>query len=122
MAAGSPAARGIGRGGSGGPGAARRGPCSQGEAGRRGGGAGGGDAKRLDSDSWDKSGRVWNAGNGQTLLELRGHAVGVTHVAWSDDDSRLVSTDHSGQRIVWNAVTGERLPDTLSPLVDPLHT
>ena len=53
--------------------------------------------------------RVWDAGTGQLLHDLRGDTGGVWSVAWSPDGTRLL-TGGGGVR-VWDAGTGQLLHD-----------
>lgn len=45
--------------------------------------------------------KIWDAGNGQMLRELDGHASGVTHLLFSPDARYLVSASFDGWVHVW---------------------
>lgn len=65
------------------------------------------DSTRLLTVSTDKIVRVWDAGNGSTLLQL-GHTVEVSDALWNEDDGRILT--YSGTNaLVWDASTGALL-------------
>ena len=61
------------------------------------------------SDLVDKSVRVWDASTGETLKVLEGHTDYVMSVAFSSDDSRIVSGSDDKSVRVWDASTGKML-------------
>jgi WD40 repeat protein/tetratricopeptide (TPR) repeat protein len=72
--------------------------------------------QRLASGAADKVVRIWDAQSGQQVLALRGHAEGVTSVAFSPDGTRLASgagdpTDRTrpGEVKVWDTSSGQEL-------------
>src|SRR5262249_31670797 len=67
------------------------------------------DGRRLVTGSWDRTAKVWDAGNGQELLSLKGHSGGVASVAISPDGRRLVTGSQDGTAKVWDAATGQEL-------------
>ena len=52
---------------------------------------------------------VWDTVSWQKLLELQGHAADVYSVAFSPDDTRIVSSSHDRTAKVWDASTGQEL-------------
>ncbi len=59
--------------------------------------------------------RIWDATTGKVLYTLRGHANWVDRVAWSPDGQWIVSRDQSGATKIWDAVSGQELPDASLP-------
>lgn len=60
--------------------------------------------------------RVLDVATGQVVLELEGHAAGVSDVAWSPDGARIATAGYDERVIVWDAADEsplQRLP-TLS--------
>ncbi len=55
----------------------------------------------------DKTVQVWNATNGQSVFIYRGHSGGITAVAWSPKDMRIVSSSVDFTVQVWDATTGK---------------
>ncbi len=49
------------------------------------------DGQRLASAGHDRTVKVWDAGTGQEIRTLTGHAGGVLSVAFSPDGQRLAS-------------------------------
>jgi WD40 repeat protein/DNA-binding SARP family transcriptional activator len=69
------------------------------------------DGSRIATTGRDATVRIFDAATGRQLRVLRGHApggLGTYPVAWSPDESRLLSTAADGTRI-WNARAGRRL-------------
>lgn len=54
------------------------------------------DGKRIVTASSDDTARVWEAGTGQLLLELKGKSAGVVNATFSPDGKRLVGVSNSG--------------------------
>ncbi|GEM_PF-5772478 len=73
------------------------------------------DGQRIISASWDKTIKIWDAGNGQVLFTLVGHTSLIASVAMSPDGKRLVSgsteSRHTSINLsevkVWDADTGQ---------------
>src|SRR5262249_18384799 len=57
------------------------------------------------SGSKDKTLKLWDVRTGQDLLTLKGHAGGVTSVAFSPDGLRIASIDGEGTLKLWDAPT-----------------
>jgi tricorn protease-like protein len=63
----------------------------------------------LASASEDKTVRIWDMANWQTVRTLVGHKKDVCGVAFSPDGSRLASASADGTVRVWDAATGQEL-------------
>jgi WD40 repeat protein len=61
------------------------------------------DAKRLLTESDDKTAKVWDAETGQELMMLKGHAGAVNSVAFSTDGKRLLTGSDDKTAKVWDA-------------------
>jgi WD40 repeat protein len=61
------------------------------------------------TSSDDHSVKVWDLALKQEFRTLYGHAASVDEVKYSYDGKFLVSMDHMGYVVIWNAMTGERL-------------
>jgi WD40 repeat protein len=51
------------------------------------------DGTRLASGSADGTAKVWDATNGELLLTISTHPIGVGHVLFSLDDRRLITSN-----------------------------
>ena len=74
------------------------------------------DGTRIVTGSGDRTVKVWDARTGTALVELKGHAGIITSVAFSPDGMRIAAgacgeEGKPGVVIVWDARTGEELPD-----------
>lgn len=58
------------------------------------------------SASWDRSLRLWNLKNGETICKFLGHTKDVLSVAFSPDNRQIVSGGRDNQLKMWN-VKGE---------------
>lgn len=58
------------------------------------------------SASWDRSMRLWNLKNGDTICKFHGHTKDVLSVAFSPDNRQIVSGGRDNQLKMWN-VKGE---------------
>jgi hypothetical protein len=75
------------------------------------------DGKRILSGGFDQTVKIWEAGSGQELLTLKGHANPVTSVTISPDGKRIVTGSGSGYVFalkpgeikVWEAAHGLEL-------------
>ena len=61
---------------------------------------------RIVSGSFDKSVRVWNAANGNSIQTYLGHTDRVQTVLWSPDSMSVASAGDDRTVHVWNASTG----------------
>jgi len=57
---------------------------------------------RIASGSGDNTLKVWDAGNGQEMLTLPGHSIGVSSVSFSPNGNRIASGGHDDMVKVWN--------------------
>ncbi|KAE9395765.1 YVTN repeat-like/Quino protein amine dehydrogenase [Gymnopus androsaceus JB14] len=55
----------------------------------------------------EKTVRVWNMDTGEELHVLPGHTHYIRSVAFSPDNTKIVSGSNDGTARVWNAITGE---------------
>ena len=80
---------------------------------------------RLALASWDSSATILDVATDTPVLELAGHARGVTGVAYASDDRYIVTTSTDGTTRVWSAGTGQVLQidhdqsATANPSVSP---
>lgn len=72
------------------------------------------DGNRIVSGSADNTAIVWNALTGDTIRTLRGHDGGVDFVAYSHNDS-LIVTVSKDTVIMWDALTGDFISSWKSP-------
>ncbi len=66
------------------------------------------DGKRLATAGSDKTARIWNLENDQSLI-LSGHERPVYDVAFSSDNRFVATASADGLAILWDAATGELL-------------
>jgi WD40 repeat protein len=66
------------------------------------------DGTRIASGSADRTARVWNAGSGELLHELR-HDGPVSRVAFSPDGGRILTASSAGTVRVWDTASGNLL-------------
>jgi eukaryotic-like serine/threonine-protein kinase len=59
--------------------------------------------------SSDKTVKIWDTVTGQELLTLRGHAAGVSTVAFSPNGKRLATGSNDKTVKIWDTVTGQEL-------------
>ena len=64
---------------------------------------------RLVTGSYDKDAKVWDAGTGQPLFDLKGHSQLVWCVAFSPDGARIATGSNDRTVRVWDARTGTPL-------------
>src|SRR5262249_16863034 len=67
------------------------------------------DGGRIVTGSKDKTARVWDAGTGAELLQLKGHTDAVFAVAVTPDRSRIITGSSDKTAHVWDAGTGAEL-------------
>ncbi|MBF0623714.1 MAG: pentapeptide repeat-containing protein [Magnetococcales bacterium] len=65
------------------------------------------DGHSIVSASYDKTVKVWDAGNGQLIRTLEGHGGGVRSAAYSPDGHSIVSASFDKTVKVWNAENGQ---------------
>jgi hypothetical protein len=73
------------------------------------------DGTRIVTASGDHTAKVWNARTGSLLLELKGHASGVTSEGFSPDGTRIVTASGDRTLKVWDARSGKELKGELIP-------
>jgi WD40 repeat protein len=66
------------------------------------------DGKRLASAS-NCFLKVWNAAGGHELLTINWNFISGTRVCFSADGERIITDDHKGNPLSWNAVTGQAI-------------
>ena len=64
------------------------------------------DGGRIVTASEDGTARVWNAGNGRLVAELKGHSSAVLRASFSPEGGRIVTASGDGTARVWNAGDG----------------
>jgi len=67
------------------------------------------DGSRIASGSDDKTVRIWDAGNGDSLCTLEGHSNLVNSVVFSPDGSRIASGSDDKTVRIWDAGNGDSL-------------
>jgi WD40 repeat protein len=65
------------------------------------------DGRRIGAASKDGTVKLWDVGDGQEVLTLRGHAGPVWGLAFSPDGRRLASAGEDGTIKVWDATIGQ---------------
>jgi geranylgeranyl transferase type-2 subunit beta len=65
------------------------------------------DGKRLASGCADSIARVFDAGTGRALRELKGHKDSVAAVAFNPDGETIATGSYDHRAILWNAETGD---------------
>ena len=81
------------------------------------------DGKLVASVADDMVCRVWDAGSGQLVHELRGHEAQTPHhfpsmlyaAAFSADGARLATIDKVGHLVVWDVASGKQLKTLETP-------
>jgi WD40 repeat protein len=64
------------------------------------------DGESIVTTSWDKTPRVWRAGDGKPLFVLKGHTGPVQSVTFSQDGRFLVTASSDGTVRIWRAGDG----------------
>jgi len=67
------------------------------------------DGKRIVTTSQDGTARVWDAGSGELLGELRDRGADVLDAAFSADGTRIVTSSEDGTAQIWDAAGREIL-------------
>jgi tetratricopeptide (TPR) repeat protein len=81
------------------------------------------DASRLASFRWDdRTIKIWEIASGKQLFALKGHAIGVTSVAFSPDGQRLASKSYDESVRIWDTATGKELFDFKVPASSPIRS
>ncbi len=52
------------------------------------------------------SGKIWNADNGQLLVNFKKHQKAVEHISWSPDGSQLATASYDKTVKIWDAESG----------------
>jgi WD40 repeat protein len=64
------------------------------------------DGTRLASTGADNTTIIYNVDNFAVLHILEGHSEGIGSLAWSPDDSRMVTCSHDNTARVWDTIVG----------------
>jgi WD40 repeat protein len=70
------------------------------------------DGSAIVTTGWDSIVRVWDAGTGEQLLEIRHQGPDAARSAHYSSDGRFIVTQRLGRNrdvMIWDAVTGRRL-------------
>jgi len=65
--------------------------------------------------NYNGTAKVWDAGTGEELLDLRTRSGGVFSVAWSPDGKRLATGGIGNTVKIWDAETGKELLTVSEP-------
>jgi WD40 repeat protein len=65
------------------------------------------DGALVQTGSWDKTARLWDAATGKTIAMLEGHTGAVTAVAFSPDGARVLTGSRDKTARLWDATTGK---------------
>jgi len=69
----------------------------------------GSDRPDEETDSGERSAKLWDAQSGDLLYELRGHKTEVTAVAISPDTNTLFTGDRNGRCVLWDRESGQEI-------------
>jgi WD40 repeat protein len=58
----------------------------------------------LVTTSWDRTARVWSAGDWSCLATLTGHTTALVACVWAPDGSVLVTTSWDSTARVWSDI------------------
>ena len=67
------------------------------------------DGKRIVTDSYDKTAKVWDANTGKELFTLKGHERQLNSAIYSAGGDRIVTASFDKTAKVWDAKTGQHL-------------
>lgn len=68
------------------------------------------DGKKLVTASYKKA-KIWNAGTGKLLTELKGHTNSLESACYSPDGKKIVTASTDGTAKIWDAIKGTLLVD-----------
>lgn len=64
-------------------------------------------SKFLAVASSENNATVWNTDTGKLHISLKGHSDEVSHIAFSSDGSKIITSSLDGSAIIWSAINGK---------------
>ena len=69
------------------------------------------DGKKIVTASEDNTAKIWDAGSGALLIDLKGHSGGVYSATYSPDGKKIVTASRDHTAKIWEARSGALLAD-----------